>query len=289
MEAHSGLSARIAEEAGFDGIWASGLSMSAMLGLRDANEASWTQVLDVVEYMTDAVRVPVLMDGDTGFGNFNNFRRLVRKLEAHSVAGVCIEDKVFPKKNSFIKGHQQPLAEIDEFAGKIKAGRDAQGDDDFVIVARTEALIAGWGMEEALRRAEAYRVAGADAVLIHSARTDAGEVLEFKRRWEDRLPVAIVPTKYARTPTSVFREAGFSVCIWANHLLRSSILAMQHAAAQIFGEQSVQGVETKIAPLAEVFRLQNEAELEAAEERYLSPAEKKRRSSLLPPRPDGGS
>src|SRR5690242_11456131 len=89
MEAHNGLSARIAEEAGFPGVWASGLCISASLGVRDNNEASWTQLLDVVEFMSDASRVPILLDGDTGFGNFNSVRRLVRKLEQRGVARVC--------------------------------------------------------------------------------------------------------------------------------------------------------------------------------------------------------
>src|SRR5215467_13888131 len=134
MEAHNGMSARIVEETGFKGIWASGLAISAALGVRDNNEASWTQVLEVVEFMSDATKVPILLDGDTGYGNFNSMRRLVAKLEQRGVAGVCIEDKIFPKTNSFIRGSAQPLAEIDEFAGKIKAGKEAQRDDDFVIV-----------------------------------------------------------------------------------------------------------------------------------------------------------
>ena len=92
MEAHDGLSARIAEEAGFAGLWASGLAISAALAVRDSNEASWTQILDVLEFMSDATRVPILLDGDTGYGNFNNMRRLVRKLEQRGIAGVCIED-----------------------------------------------------------------------------------------------------------------------------------------------------------------------------------------------------
>lgn len=147
MEAHNGLSAKIAEEAGFKGIWGSGLSISASLGVRDNNEASWTQVLDVCEYMSDATTIPILLDGDTGYGNFNNMRRLVKKLESREIAGVCIEDKIFPKTNSFLRGEAQPLADIDEFCGKIKAGQDAKRDDDFVIVARVEAFIAGWGLQ----------------------------------------------------------------------------------------------------------------------------------------------
>ena len=169
LEAHNGLSARIAEEAGFKAIWASGLCISAQYGVRDNNEASWTQVLEMLEFMADATRIPILLDGDTGYGNFNNVRRLVRKLEQRGIAGVCIEDKLFPKTNSFIDGDKQPLADVDEFCGRIKAGKDAQGDDDFAIVARVEAFIAGWGLDEALRRAEAYHAAGADGILIHSA------------------------------------------------------------------------------------------------------------------------
>jgi len=122
MEAHNGLSARIVREAGFRGIWASGLALSAQFGVRDNNEASWTQVVDTLEFMADASDLPILLDGDTGYGNFNNMRRLVRKLEQRDIAGVCIEDKQFPKTNSFLNGERQPLADIDEFAGKIAAG-----------------------------------------------------------------------------------------------------------------------------------------------------------------------
>ena len=163
MEAHNGLGARIVEQTGFQGIWASGLSISAALGVRDNNEASWTQVLEVCEFISDATTIPVLLDGDTGYGNFNNVRRLVQKLEQREIAAVCIEDKLFPKTNSFINGDQQPLADIDEFVGKIKAAKDQQRCDDFSVVARLEAFIAGWGLDEALRRAEAYHRAGADA------------------------------------------------------------------------------------------------------------------------------
>jgi phosphoenolpyruvate phosphomutase len=271
MEAHSGLSARIAEEAGFKAIWASGLSISAALGVRDANEASWTQVLDVVEFMADAVEAPILLDGDTGYGNFNNVRRLVAKLESRGVAGVCIEDKLFPKTNSFLHGEAQPLAAIDEFCGRIRAGKDAQRDNDFVIVARTEAFIAGRGLTEAIDRAHAYADAGADAILIHSSRKTPDEVLSFRQAWDRALPVIAVPTKYCDTPTAVFRRHRFAALIWANHLLRAGIEAMQAAAAQIFAEQSVSRIDGAIAPVTEVFRLQRVDELEAAERRYLGP------------------
>ena len=268
MEAHSGISAKIAQEAGFGGLWASGLSISASLGLRDSNEASWTQVLDVLEFMTDAVDIPILVDGDTGYGNFNNVRRLVKKLCERQIAGVCIEDKLFPKTNSFI-GEAQPLADVDEFCGRIKAGKDSQLDDDFTLVARVEALISGRGMEEALRRAEAYQAAGADAVLIHSKQSTATEIFEFMSRWGDRAPVVIVPTMYYATPTELFRQAGVSTVIWANHLMRASIAAMRETARRIHDDQSLVEVEGRVASVKDIFRLVGNQELEDAERRYL--------------------
>jgi phosphoenolpyruvate phosphomutase len=270
MEAHNGLSARIVREAGFGGIWASGLSISAQFGVRDNNEASWTQVVDVLEFMADASDLPILLDGDTGYGNFNNMRRLVRKLEQRGIAGVCIEDKQFPKTNSFLNGERQPLADMEEFAGKIAAGKDTQSDPNFSIVARVEALIAGWGMEEALRRAEAYRVAGADAILIHSKLSKPDEIVTFAREWARRLPLVIVPTKYYSTPTDVFRQAGISTVIWANHLVRSAVCAMQSVAKEIQESQTLVNVEDRIVSVNEIFRLQDADEYSAAERLYLS-------------------
>ena len=269
MEAHNGLSAKIVEEVGFSGIWASGLSISASLGVRDNNEVSWTQVLDVVEFMADATSIPILLDGDTGYGNFNNMRRLVTKLEQRGVAGVCIEDKLFPKTNSFIDSERQPLADADEFCGKIKAAKDTQDHRDFCVVARVEAFIAGWGLNEALRRAEAYRLAGADAILVHSKLSDASEIESFMREWNQRSPVVIVPTKYYSTPTQFFRDVGVSGVIWANHNCRSAITAMQQTSKKIYDSQSVMNVEGSIATVQEIFRLQGDEELRAAEAAYL--------------------
>jgi phosphoenolpyruvate phosphomutase len=269
MEAHSGLSARIVEDAGFEGVWASGLSVSASFAVRDNNELSWTQVTDHVAFMAEATSIPILLDGDTGHGNFNNMRRFVRKLEQVGVAGVAIEDKQFPKTNSFLRSERQPLADIDEFCGKIKAGKDSQTDSDFVLVARVEALIAGWGLAEALKRAEAYHQAGADAILIHSRQSTPAEIFDFIAAWGNRCPVVLVPTKYWRTPTADFRARGVSVVIWANHLLRAAISAMQATARRIREDESLVNVEPQVAPLHEVFRLQGDDELQDAERRYL--------------------
>lgn len=275
MEAHNGLTAKIVEESGFKGIWASGLSISASMGVRDNNEASWTQIMEVMEFMSDATTIPILLDGDTGYGNFNNARRLVKKLESRQIAGVCIEDKLFPKTNSFIGGEAQPLADIEEFCGKIKSMKDSQTDDDFIVVSRVEAFIAGWGLRVALRRAEAYRQAGSDAILIHSKRSDDTEIQAFMKEWGSRLPVVIVPTKYYSVPTQKFIELGVSLVIWANHNLRAAIKAMQKTTKQIHQEQSLINIEPYVASVDEVFRLQGADELKQAEQKYLPVSGKK--------------
>ena len=280
MEAHNGLSAKIVEESGFKGIWASGLSVSAALGVRDRNEASWTQVLEVLEFMSDATSLPILLDGDTGYGDFNNFRRLVKKLCQRDIAAVCIEDKIFPKTNSFLDGDQS-LADVEEFCGKIKAGKDSQSDDGFSVIARVEALIAGRGLEEALRRAEAYRAAGADGILIHSKQAVADEILEFAKEWANRAPLVIVPTKYYTTPTERFREARISTVIWANHNLRSAIAAMRAVSRRIHQDESLAGIEAEVAPLNDVFGLTGNGELTEAERKYMAPARPEIRAVVL--------
>jgi len=280
MEAHNGMSAKIVQETGFKGIWGSGLTISAAMGVRDSNEASWTQVLEVLEFMSDATDIPILLDGDTGYGNFNNMRRLVTKLCQRDIAAVCIEDKLFPKTNSFI-GEAQPLADIEEFCGKIKAGKDSQLNDDFSIVARIESLIAGRGMDDALRRGEAYHAAGADAVLIHSKRSHPDEILEFKRHWGDRCPVVIVPTMYYATPTSYFREADISLVIWANHNMRSAITAMRETSRKIYEEQTLMEVEDSVSTVREVFDIQGDAELRDAEKVYLPKKQQRTKAVIL--------
>ena len=280
LEAHNGISAKIAEESGFKGLWAGGLAIAAQYGVRDSNEASWTQVLEVLEFMSDATSIPIMLDGDTGYGNFNNVRRLVQKLEQRGIAAVCIEDKLYPKTNSFIDGNKQELANIDEFCSRIKAGKDAQKDDEFSIITRVEAFIAGWGLGEAVKRAEAYHEAGSDGILIHSAKSEPSEIIAFKNEWGDRLPVIIVPTKYYSTPTEIFSQVGISIAIWANHMIRSSIESMQKTAASIIQKKSVVALEDKIASVSEIFRLQGVSELLEAEEMYL-PKKQKATSAII--------
>jgi len=261
------------QEAGFKGIWASGLSLSAQLGVRDNNEASWTQIVEVVDFMSECTDIPILLDGDTGFGNFNNARRLIGKLERADIGGVCFEDKLFPKTNSFIDGEMQPLEDIDVFCGKIMASKDVQKDPDFMVVARLEAFITGYGLDEALKRADAYHRAGADAILCHSKKKDDSDIKAFMEEWGDRLPVVIVPTKYPDVPCDTFRDYSVSMVIWANHNMRASISAMQKVTETIYATESLASVETSgdIVSVAEVFRLQNTGELKQAENLYENP------------------
>ena len=269
LEAHNGLSAKIVEHAGFKGIWGSGLTISTTMGVRDSNEASWTQVLETVEFMSDATSIPILLDVDTGYGDFNNVRRLVQKLEQRDISGMCIEDKMFPKKNSLLPGVHQPLADINEYVGKIKAAKDTQRDSDFCVVARTEAFIAGKGLDEALERATIYADAGADAVVVHSKSKLADEVLSFLNTWQHDCPVVLIPTAYYDTPTRIFEELDVSLIIWANHLMRSCMSAMQVSAEKIYKAKSLVPVEPEIATVQEVFDLFDYDELKRAEQNYL--------------------
>ncbi|POP71768.1 phosphoenolpyruvate mutase [Pseudomonas syringae] len=266
MEAHNGLSAKIVEQTGFEAIWASGLSMSASMGLSDRNEASWSQVLNVLEQMSDNVDIPILVDGDSGFGNYINVIRFVKKLKQIGVHAVCIEDKLFPKTNSFI-GEHQDLAPIHEFSNKIKAAKDT-GGSAFTVVARVEALISGKSMEEALERAHAYREAGADAILIHSKKKEAHEVFEFATRWAGKSPIFAVPTKYYRTDYSEFVRHGVNNLIWANHLIRSSIRSMKETAQKIYQEKSLVNIENTVSSLEELFSLTNERYMDELESLY---------------------
>ena len=270
LEAHNALSATIVEEAGIPGLWASSLTLSCAAGLRDNSELTMTEVLDVLESITAKVAIPILFDGDTGYGQFSHFQQLVRRLCLRQVGGVCIEDKVFPKTNSFLRSESQSLAPVDEFVGKIRAGKDAQTDPDFVIAARTEALIVGLDMSEAIDRAERYAEAGADAILIHSKARTFAEVREFMARWKRPTPVICVPTTYYSTPIEAFQQAGVSLVIWANHMLRAAIGAMQSVANRIGESGTARDLEDAIASVKEVFRLQDADGLLEGERLYLT-------------------
>lgn len=271
MECHSGLSAVIAEEVGFKGLWASGLSVSAMTGCRDRNELDLSEVCKIVEWMADHTSVPILVDGDTGGVDWRASQLMVNKLYKAGAAGVCIEDKVYPKHNSFLNNSSNDLADPLTHAGKIKAMK--KENPDFVVVARLESFIAGKGLDDAFQRALIYRDAGADAILVHSKIKDSSEIDSFMNRWSaegNNLPIVIVPTKYYKTPTCHFDEdLGISMVIWANHQMRASIQAMEEVTRRIYNDKSLINIENTIAPVNEIFRLQRDHEMEEEEKKYL--------------------
>ena len=266
--AHDGLGARLAEEAGFDAVWASGLEISTSAAVPDANILSMTQFLSAATEMDQATRIPVIADCDTGFGNSNNVIHMVKSYEAAGIAAVCMEDKLFPKVNSFVPGRQE-LAPIAEFVGKVMAAKSAQRSDDFLLIARVEALIAGWGMEEALRRAEAYQRAGADAILMHSKQKTPDEILAFLRLWDHRSPVVVVPTTYPQLTAGELKAAGADLVIYANHGLRAAIGAMERTYREILEHEGTMTVVDGLVPMTRVFELQGMVAMKEDERRFL--------------------
>src|SRR3989344_8007588 len=182
--AHSGLSAKLGEEAGFHGIWASGFEISASYAVPDANILTMTENLEVAKAINKAVNIPVICDCDNGFGNAINTIRMVEEYESAGIAGVCIEDAVFPKRCSFYETVKRELATVEEHVGKVIAAKNVQKEKDFFLIARTEAFIAGWGLEEALKRATNYAEAGADAILVHSKSKTSDEIKKFMEKWK---------------------------------------------------------------------------------------------------------
>lgn len=253
--AHNGLSAKIGEEAGFDGLWASGFEISASYAVPDANILTMAENLAAAKMMNNTA-LPVVADCDNGYGNAVNVVRCIEEYEAAGIAAICMEDNVFPKRCSFYAGVKRELADIEEHALKVRAAKATQKDRDFMVIARTEALIAGWGMAEALRRGRAYADAGADMVLIHSKSKDPDEVLSFARAWDrPATPLVCVPTIYRTTSVATLHEAGFKLIIFANHAIRSSIKAMTETLQTLKREMYTGSVDDKVVPLERVYQL----------------------------------
>ena len=267
--AHNALGAKLVERAGFEGVWAGGLGISASYALPDASIVSMSQYLEAARQMNEAVSIPIVSDCDTGYGNANNVIYMVKMFEAADIAGVCMEDKKFPKDNSLLEGGRQHLAPIEEFQGKIRAVKDTQKSEDFVIIARIEALIADWGQEEALKRAHAYVDAGADAVLIHSKKNTPDEVVEFIKRFKNRRPVVFVPTTYPMITIKELEELQVKIVIYANQALRAAGKAMEDVFEEIKRTGCICTIEDKIVPVKHIFELQGTLEMKEKEGKYL--------------------
>ncbi|MCB9707335.1 MAG: isocitrate lyase/phosphoenolpyruvate mutase family protein [Myxococcales bacterium] len=267
--AHSGLSAKLVKEAGYDGVWASGFEISASYGIPDANILTMADNLGYARQMVEATDIPVIADCDNGYGNAINVIHMVRQYEAAGVAAVCIEDNSFPKRCSFYAGVKRELATIEEHAGKIRAILDTRRSSDFAVIARTEALIAGWGMDESLKRARSYADAGADMVLIHSKSETPDEILSFAKQWDRDTPLVCVPTTYKTATVAQLHEAGFKLIICANHAIRSSIKAMRHTLSTMRKAGSTGSVDDMVVPLTDVYEIIGVSTMKAEEKAYL--------------------
>ena len=269
--AHDALSARLIERAGFDGVWASGFAISASLKcIPDASFITSSEQLEVERNIANAVDIPVIADCDTGYGNALNVMRTVNDRERAGVAAICIEDNVYPKRCSFYAGVRRELIPIEEHCGKIKAAKAAQIFPEFVIIARTEALIAGWGQEEALKRAEAYADAGADAVLIHSKSKKFDELRAVYKAWSGRVPLVVVPTIFDRTTAEEMEEAGAKIIIYANQPIRAAIHAMRDTLDLIKKDTRPGIANDRIVTLPEVYDIVGVPQMEQDEKQFLS-------------------
>jgi len=267
MAAHNPLAAKLAAEAGFDAVWGSGFELSASYAVPDASILPMGTHLEMVRAIGEAQDAPVVADIDTGFGNAVNVAYAVPRYAAAGAAAVVMEDKTFPKDSSLRPGGRQELVPLGEFQGKVEAAKAAGG---VLVVARTEALIAGLGQEEALRRGEAYAEAGADAVLVHSKRETPDEILAFCRAWPGRVPLVLVPTSYPRlsfADISALGKVGLVIC--GNHAIRAAVAAMRNVFRRILAEGGIAAVEGDIASVAEVFALQGDARVRELERAYL--------------------
>ncbi|HUI16251.1 MAG TPA: phosphonopyruvate hydrolase [Alphaproteobacteria bacterium] len=270
MATHSPISARLAEEAGFDGLWASGFELSALYGLPDASLITMSQHLEMLRAIARHSSLPVIADIDTGFGNAINVIHAVAEYERAGAAAVVIEDKTFPKVTSLAAEARQELVRVEEFQGKLAAALATRRDRDFLVIARTEALIAGAGQAEALRRAAAYEEAGADMILIHSKSRTPAEIESFVRAWNGRLPLVVVPTAYPELNAARIRALGkIRMVIYGNHALRAAVTAMKDVFARIGADQGIHNVERDLVPVEEIFRLQGMDRLKADERRFL--------------------
>jgi phosphoenolpyruvate phosphomutase len=244
MEAHDGLSALIASTTiltreteklpvEFDAIWVSSLTDSAAKGHPDTGVIDNSSRLQTVNEIMQIINKPVIVDGDTG-GEESQFEYLCSKLEMLGVSAVIIEDKQFPKRNSLESGSIQILEDPVRFVTKINRAKEICLSNNFMIFARIESFIAGFDLSDALYRAEIYLQSKADGIMIHSSEKTADQVLTFAAAYQAlckkltiNKPLICVPTTYHSIYENELFNAGFSIIIYANHLLRAAHKAMK--------------------------------------------------------------
>ena len=263
--AFDAMSAKLVELSGFDCIWAGSFAISATHALPDASIMTMTEFLGVASSMVEACNIPVIADCDTGFGGPGNVSHMVKKYENARISAICIEDKTFPKKNSFLENESHDLLPEKDFVAKIIAARDAKQDKDFMIIARTEALIAGLGVKEAIKRANAYEIAGADALLIHSRQKNPDEIFEFTDSWKGNIPLVVVPTSFPQVKLKDLSEHKIRMVIYANQTLRSAHSSMSSILKKIKDGKLHDG-ENDLSSMEDIFKLQKMYSIKEKEE-----------------------
>ena len=270
IEVHSGLTGLIAEKTviaddehidQFDAMWISSLCDSTEKGKPDIELVDMTSRFRTINDIMEVTTKPIIFDGDTG-GIAEHFVYTVRSLERMGVSAVIIEDKIGLKKNSLFGTEvKQTQDEIDHFCEKIRAGKNAQLSDDFMIIARIESLILEQGMDDALKRAFAFRDAGADGIMIHSRRKEPDEILEFcdKFREEDKeTPIVVVPSSYNTITEEELIKHGVNIVIYANQLLRAAFPAMQNAAKSILKHHRAHEIDEELLSIKDIITLIDE-------------------------------
>ena len=268
---HNALGAKIAEEAGADGLWISSFEVHAAHRLPDADILGTQDYVSVVQQIVDRVQIPVFVDGNAGGGNAINTIRLVREFEKAGASGMCIEDNPFPKRCSFYDGMQEELELESTFCGKIQAAVEKRVDEGFAVVARTEALIKDLGLQVALDRTKAYAASGAEGILIHHKGSDPIPVLEFADRWyqTEDVPLVCVPTTYNSVTYRELDEAGFRLIIFANYGVRAIVKTLQETFSTVMANKRLADADEHVVPMEEVFRLIYVDELKDNEARYV--------------------
>ena len=265
--AFDAMSAKLVENSGFDAIWAGSFSISAINAVPDASILTMTEFFDAASKMVYACNIPVIADCDTGYGGPDNVRHLVKKYENAGIAGISIEDKVFPKQNSLLENASHDLLSEKDFVGKIIAATESKQNKNFMIIARVEALISGVGMDEALKRASAYEKAGADAILIHSKQKTPDEIFQFTESWDGKIPIVVVPTTYDSVKIDELISHKIKLVIYANQTLRASHAAMSTLLSKLVNAESIKEVNEMMSSMDEIFRLQSMYDIKTMKEK----------------------
>ena len=267
LESHNSLTGLIIENISvikknkkneFDGMWSSSLTDSATKGKPDNSSVDFSTRLSSLNNMMEVTSKLLVFDADNG-GQLEHLPFLVRSLERLGASAVIMEDKVGLKKNSLFKNQSDTKQDKPElFAKKIKQICKSRKNNDFMVIARIESFIVGKGLKDALKRAEVYSKAGADAILIHSKEKTPAEIFSFAREFKKSknfIPLVSVPSTYSKVYEKDLIRNGFKLVIYANQLLRAAYPAMQFTARKILENSRAFEIEKKIIPIKEIINL----------------------------------